>query len=129
MARIAGVSIPEEKHIVVGLTAIYGVGPAHSVKILDTLDIPYDKKGKDLSEQDYGRIAEYIKSHYTTEGDLREQVRSNIKRLQEIHSYRGDRHSKHLPVRGQRSKGNSRTVRGNKRMTVATGRPAPAAKT
>ena len=129
MARIAGVTIPENKHIVIGLTSIYGVGPAFSRKIVEGLDIVPTTLGKDISEKDYSRIADFIKEHFNTEGDLREQVRSNIKRLQDINSYRGSRHSKRLPVRGQRSKNNSRTIRGGKRMTVATGKKAPPAKT
>lgn len=129
MARLAGVSIPENKHIIIGLTQIHGIGRAESKKILDAVGIAPDTKGKDLNEKDFSKLSDHLTKYYVVEGDLKEQVRGNIKRLRDINTYRGLRHSRNLPVRGQRTQCNARTVRGNVRRTVATGRKAPPSKT
>jgi small subunit ribosomal protein S13 len=117
MVRLAGVILPNEKRIEVGLTYVYGIGRSVSNKILAELKINRDIRVKDLTDNDVNRIQEALKV-YLVEGDLRRQVAVNIKRLQEIGSYRGFRHKRSLPVRGQRTKTNARTRRG-KRKTVA----------
>lgn len=117
MARIAGVNLPKEKRIEVGLTAIYGIGRNLSNKILKEANVNRDKKVEELSETEIGAIREVL-SRSTTEGDLRRKIAMDIKRLQEIGSYRGIRHKKGLPVRGQRTRYNCRTRKG-KRKTVA----------
>lgn len=117
MARIAGVNLPKEKRIEVGLTAIYGIGRNLSNKILKEANVNRDKKVEELSETEIGAIREIL-SRSTTEGDLRRKIAMDIKRLQEIGSYRGIRHKKGLPVRGQRTRYNCRTRKG-KRKTVA----------
>ena len=118
MARIAGVDLPKAKRIEVGLTYIYGIGPALSRMILDRTGISPDTKVKDLSEGEASRIREVIDKEYRVEGDLRREVQLNIKRLIEIGSYRGVRHRRGLPVHGQRTRTNARTKRGA-RKTVA----------
>ena len=118
MARIAGIDLPREKRIEIGLTYIYGIGRTSANKILAEAGISPDVRVKDLSEDDATKLREYIDKHYTVEGDLRRNVALNIKRLVEIGCYRGIRHRKGLPVRGQRSKTNARTRKGPKR-TVA----------
>jgi small subunit ribosomal protein S13 len=128
MARIIGINIPDEKRIIIGLTYIYGVGPALAKKILEGTNIPLDKKVKDLTKEDISALKEYIEKNYKVEGDLRRDIMVNIKRLKDIGSWRGQRHSKKLPVRGQTTRINSRTARGNVRKTVGSGRkgaPAP----
>lgn len=122
MARIAGVTIPSNKRIVIALTYIHGVGPARSKKVLAELSIDESVRTKDLNDDQVNKIREALEKNYRLEGDLRRDKLSNIKRLKEIGSYRGTRHSKHLPLRGQRTKTNSRTVRGNVRRTSASGR-------
>lgn len=117
MARIAGVNLPKEKRIEVGLTAIYGIGRNLSNKILKEANVNRDKKVEDLSEVEAGTIREIL-SRFATEGDLKRKIAMDIKRLQEIGSYRGIRHKKGLPVRGQRTRYNCRTRKG-KRKTVA----------
>lgn len=117
MARIAGVNLPKEKRIEVGLTAIYGIGRNLSNKILKEANVNRDKKVEDLSEVEAGTIREII-NRFATEGDLKRKIAMDIKRLQEIGSYRGIRHKKGLPVRGQRTRYNCRTRKG-KRKTVA----------
>lgn len=117
MARIAGINIPDQKRIETGLTLIYGIGRSSSAKILQTLNINKDTKVRDLNEVELNKIREYI-SKMPVEGDLKRKVQLDIKRLQEIGAYRGLRHRKKLPVRGQRTKTNARTRKG-KRMTVA----------
>lgn len=117
MARIAGINLPKEKRIEVGLTAIYGIGRNLSNKILKEANVNRDKKVEELSETEIGAIREIL-SRSTTEGDLRRKIAMDIKRLQEIGSYRGIRHKKGLPVRGQRTRYNCRTRKG-KRKTVA----------
>lgn len=117
MARIAGVNLPKDKRIEVGLTSIYGIGRSLSAKILKDLNIDLNVKVKDLSEAEVGKIREAIVK-LILEGDLRRKVSMDIKRLQDIGSYRGFRHRKRLPVRGQRTKTNARTKRG-KKITIA----------
>jgi small subunit ribosomal protein S13 len=120
--RIAGVNIPNDKRIEIALTYIYGIGRTRSNKILETAKVDKDIRVKDLKESDVNLLRELVEKKFTVEGDLRREVQSNIKRLKEIGCYRGLRHAKHLPVRGQRTKTNSRTVRGNKRMTAVSGK-------
>ncbi len=120
--RIAGVNIPNDKRVEVALTYIYGIGRTRSNKILETAKVDRDIRVKDLKEEDVNRLREMIEKQFTVEGDLRREVQSNIKRLKEIGCFRGLRHIKHLPVRGQRTKTNSRTVRGNKRVTMGSGK-------
>ena len=115
MARISGIDIPNEKHICIALTAIFGIGRSTADKILDDLKIGKNLKAKDLSEEEIVKIRDYIESKYSIEGDLRREVSQNIKRLIEINSYRGIRHKRGLPVRGQRTHTNARTRRGRKR--------------
>lgn len=122
MLRIAGVNIPDEKRIEISLTYIYGIGPSSAAKILDTLGISKQTRTKDLSEADGNKIREHIEKTTRMEGELKHEVRTNIKRLKEVGCYRGTRHQKGLPVRGQRTKTNSRTVRGNVRKTMGSGR-------
>ena len=118
MARIAGIDLPKEKRIEIGLTYIYGIGRTSANKILVQAGISPDVRVKDLSEEDEAKLREIIGHDYTVEGDLRRNVAMDIKRLTEIGCYRGIRHRKGLPVRGQRSKTNARTRKGPKR-TVA----------
>ena len=118
MARIAGVDLPREKRVEIGLTYIYGIGRASSVKILEKANVNPDTRVRDLSDVEVGRIRDAIDETVTVEGDLRREIAMNIKRLQEIGCYRGVRHRKGLPVRGQKTKTNARTRKGPKR-TVA----------
>lgn len=129
MARIAGVLLPNNKRIEAALTYIFGIGFSSSKKILKDTGIDPNTLAKDLKEEDVAKIMEYITKNYQIEGDLRRKVSGDIKRLKDISSYRGARHRKHLPVRGQRTKTNSRTVRGNVRKTAGSGRKPPAQKT
>jgi small subunit ribosomal protein S13 len=123
MARIAGVNIPSEKRIVIALAYIYGVGKPMSEKILKQAGVDENIRTKDLTDDQVKAIRSILEVPETRlEGDLRRDVLGNIKRLKEIGSYRGSRHAKHLPVRGQRTKSNSRTVRGNARRTTGSGR-------
>lgn len=125
MARIANVSIADNKQVEVALTAIYGIGVSTSRQILAATKIDPQTRVKDLSESELSAIREEIDKHYTIEGDLAARRRLDVNRLKEIGSYRGDRHKKNLPVRGQRTRTNARTKRG-KRITVGSGRkPAP----
>ncbi|MCH5264034.1 MAG: 30S ribosomal protein S13 [Lachnospiraceae bacterium] len=118
MARIAGVDLPREKRVEIGLTYIYGIGRVSSNKILEAANVNPDTRVRELTDDEVKRIAEVIEKDYMVEGDLRREVALNIKRLQEIGCYRGIRHRKGLPVRGQRTKTNARTRKGPKR-TVA----------
>ncbi len=129
MARIAGVNIPTEKRVEVALTYIYGIGPTRSVKLLTQANISPDVRVKDLTEAEVARIRELVEKNFKVEGDLRREVSQNISRLKEVGSYRGTRHKLGLPVHGQRTKTNSRTKRGGKRVTVGSGRKKSAAKT
>ena len=115
MARIAGVDLPREKRVEIGLTYIYGIGLSSSRKILEEAGVDPDIRVKDLSEEDAGKIRKIIDSEYMVEGDLRREVSMNIKRLMEIGSYRGIRHRRSLPVRGQKTKTNARTRKGPKK--------------
>mgnify|MGYP000444905454 CR=1 FL=1 len=112
MARIEGVNLPRQKRIEYGLTYIYGIGLKSSQDILHKLNIALDKRVKDLSDEEVATIQKEITNNYLTEGDLRKEIRQNIRRLQEINSYRGTRHKKSLPARGQRIKTNARTRKG-----------------
>ena len=122
MARIAGVDLPREKRIDIALAYVYGIGRSTAGKILDELGIPRGKRTKDLEEAEQNKIREYVEKKIRVEGELKHSVRTNVKRLKEIGSYRGTRHQKGLPVRGQRTKTNNRTVRGNVRKTMGSGR-------
>jgi small subunit ribosomal protein S13 len=127
--RIAGVSIPNDKRVDISITYIYGIGNSRAKKILEAVNIKPETKVKDLKEEEANLLREQIEKKHTVEGDLRREVASNIKRLKEIGCYRGLRHMRNLPVRGQRTKTNSRTVRGNKRMTATSGRSKAGLKT
>lgn len=118
MARIAGIDLPREKRVEIGLTYIYGIGLSTSQKILTTTGINPDTRVKDLSEEEVNEIRTYINKNLMVEGDLRRDVALNIKRLVEIGSYRGIRHRRGLPVRGQKTKTNARTRKGPKK-TIA----------
>ena len=112
MARIAGVDLPREKRVEIGLTYVYGIGRTSSNKILEKAGINPDTRVKDLTEDEVAKLRDIIDAEYTVEGDLHREVALNIKRLQEIGCYRGIRHRKGLPVRGQRTKTNARTRKG-----------------
>ena len=112
MARIAGVDLPNEKRVEIGLTYIYGVGKVTANKILEATKISPDTRVKDLTETEVGKIREYMDKHLVVEGDKKREVAMNIKALQEIGSYRGVRHRKGLPVRGQSTRSNARTRKG-----------------
>lgn len=122
MARIAGVTLPSNKRIVIALTYIYGIGDTKAKKILKQAQVDESVKAKDLTADQENAIRTIVEKEHTVEGELRREVLGNIKRLKEIGSYRGVRHSQNLPVRGQRTKTNSRTVRGNVRRTAGSGR-------
>lgn len=115
MARIAGVDLPREKRVEIGLTYIFGIGRVTSNKILASTGISPDKRVKDLTEEEDGKIREYIEKNLNVEGDLKREIKMNIKRLQEIGCYRGVRHRKGLPCRGQNTKQNARTCKGPKK--------------
>ena len=127
MARIAGVDIPREKRVEISLCYIYGIGLTTSQKILERTRVNPDTRVKDLTEEEVNRLREVIDHEYKVEGDLRREVNENIKRLIEIGCYRGMRHRRNLPVRGQRTRTNARTRRGPKR-TVAGKKKASAKK-
>ncbi len=127
--RVAGISIPKEKRIVIALNYIYGVGPTLSKKILAKAKIDESIRTKNLTPEQEDALRLIIEKEYKTEGDLRREIQANIKRLKDIKAYRGIRHMKHLPVRGQRTKTNSRTVRGNTRKTMGSGRRKEGLKT
>jgi len=122
MLRISGVNIPDDKRIEISLTYIYGIGRSSASKILDELGISKLKRTKDLTEKEQNEIRNYVEKKIKVEGELKHEVRDNVKRLKEIGCYRGVRHQKSLPVRGQRTKTNTRTVRGNVRKTMGSGR-------
>ncbi len=129
MPRIAGVTIPENKRIAIAITYIHGVGNSLSKKILADTKIDPNKKAKDLTAEEVNALKEGIEKVTKIEGDLRRQVMINIKRLKDIGTWRGMRHAKRLPVRGQRTKTNTRTVRGNVRKTMGSGRKPAASPT
>ena len=118
MARISGVDLPREKRVEIGLTYIYGIGRVSAARILEKANVNPDTRVRDLTDDELKKLSEVINENYTVEGDLRREIALNIKRLQEIGCYRGIRHRKGLPVRGQKTKTNARTRKGPKR-TVA----------
>ena len=122
MARIAGVTLPTNKRIEIALTYIYGIGLVTSKKILQVAGVSPDIRVKDLSEAQANQLRDVVEKQYRVEGELKREVLGNIKRLKEIGCYRGVRHIRNLPVRGQRTKTNSRTVRGNVRRTMGSGK-------
>lgn len=124
MARIAGVNIPDNKRIEIALTYIHGIGRTRSKKILSEAKINLDTRAGKLGMEEVNRLRDIIEKSYTVEGELRRQKMMNIKRLRDVGCYRGVRHIKGLPVRGQRTKTNTRTVRGNVRRTMGSGRRA-----
>lgn len=129
-ARIAGINLPDNKRAVIALTYIKGIGRSQSNKIITSAGIDMQKRVKDLTEDDLNKIRTIIERNgLKIEGELMQSVRSNIKRLKEIGSFRGLRHARHLPARGQRTKTNSRTVRGNVRKTATSGKKPAAQKT
>lgn len=122
MIRIAGINIPDNKRIEIALTYIFGIGLTSSQKVLSELGIDPNQRAKDVSDANAKKLREKIEGSFSIEGELRHRVKMNIRRLQDIGCYRGSRHAKGLPVRGQRTKTNNRTVRGNKRTTMGSGR-------
>ena len=128
MARFAGVELPENKRVEISLTYIYGIGRALSNKILEKIGVDKNKRTKDLTDAETNKLREEIEKNHQVEGDLRRIEGLNVKRLTEINCYRGIRHRKGLPVRGQRTKTNARTRRGRKRMTVAGKKQTPTLK-
>ncbi|HHE76657.1 MAG TPA: 30S ribosomal protein S13 [Candidatus Parcubacteria bacterium] len=127
MPRIAGVNIPENKQIWVALTYIYGIGRSLSKKILEEANIEFSRRASELTAEEINKLKDIIETKYKIEGELKREKIMNIKRLKDIGSWRGLRHIKGLPVRGQRTKSNNRTVRGNVRKTVGSGRKPPPA--
>ena|SRR3989338_1940467 len=127
--RIAGTTIPNEKRVEVALTYVFGIGLTTARKIITQTSINPDTRVKELSEDDINKLRTVIEKQYRVEGDLRRDTMANIKRLKEIGCYRGSRHTKNLPARGQRTKTNSRTVRGNVRKTALSGKKVSAQKT
>ncbi|HEX4680656.1 MAG TPA: 30S ribosomal protein S13 [Gaiellaceae bacterium] len=123
MARIAGVNLPNQKRLEIGLTYIFGVGQPTAKKICEALELSCDTKVRDLTEDEVAKLRDYIDEHYQVEGDLRRERTQAIKRLQEIGAYRGLRHRRNLPARGQRTKTNARTRKGPKK-TVGRGKKA-----
>jgi small subunit ribosomal protein S13 len=126
MARIAGVDLPRQKHVNIALTYIYGIGNSRSTRILGQANVDPMKKVQDLGEDEVNRIRQVIESEGLVEGDLRKDTSMNIKRLIEINSYRGYRHRRNLPVRGQRTHTNARTRKGPRKGTVANKKKATA---
>lgn len=129
IVRIAGVTLPQQKRIEAALPYIYGIGWSRATKILAAVKVDPNKRTQELSESEVGKLKEFIEKNYKVEGSLRQEVVGNIKRLKETGAYRGIRHIRGLPVRGQRTKTNSRTVRGNVRKTAGSGRKSAAEKT
>ena len=119
--RILGITVPNEKRLEIGLTCLYGIGISSARKILDQVNIDHGKKAKDLTLDEENSIRSIVEK-ISIEGNLKREIASNIKRLKDIKSYRGIRHIKRLPVRGPRTKTNSRTIRGNVRKTMASGK-------
>jgi small subunit ribosomal protein S13 len=120
--RISGVNIPDDKKIKVALTYIFGIGSSLAEEILDKVKIDKERRTKDLSAKESNVIQKIIEDEYKIEGELHQDIKQNINRLKNISSYRGERHSKKMPARGQRTKTNSRTVRGNVRKTAGSGK-------
>jgi small subunit ribosomal protein S13 len=122
MARIEGVDLPRNKRVEVGLTYIYGIGLPRAQKVLEVTNVSPDTRVKDLTDAEVNQLRDYISQNYKVEGDLRREVQLNIKRLIEIGSYRGLRHRRNLPVRGQRTRTNARTRKGPKKTVAGRGR-------
>lgn len=122
MARIAGVTLPAQKRIDIGLTYIYGIGTTTAKSIIAASGVPAETRVKDLTEAQANKLRDLVEKEQKVEGELRREVMSNIKRLKDIGSYRGSRHIKGLPARGQRTKTNNRTIRGNARKTMGSGK-------
>ncbi len=120
--RIIGINIPDNKKVPYALAYIYGIGFSLANKILEATKVNREKRAKDLTQDEVGRIKAFIEKNYKIEGELRQVIKQNINLLKELGAYRGTRHAKRLPVRGQRTKTNSRTVRGNVRKTAGSGR-------
>jgi len=120
--RISGITLPDKKRLPIALTAVYGVGRVVALKVLRDSGVDENKKPSDLTQAEETAIRENIEKNYTVEGDLRRNISTNIKRLKDAKTYRGTRHAKRLPARGQRTKTNSRSVRGNVRKTMTSGR-------
>ncbi|HCM36864.1 MAG TPA: 30S ribosomal protein S13 [Candidatus Wildermuthbacteria bacterium] len=129
MPRLVGVAIPDNKQIGVSLTYIYGIGLSLSRKILREAGVDETRKASSITPDELNKIKEIIEKNYRTEGELRREIMMNVRRLRDIGSWRGSRHARHLPVRGQRTRTNSRTIRGNVRKTVTSGRKPPATPT
>lgn len=127
--RISGITIPKEKRVVIALTYIYGVGSTKAKQILKEAQVDESIRVKDLTQEQQDKIRNIIEKKHKTEGDLRREIGSNIKRLKEIKCYRGTRHIKKLPAHGQRTKTNNRTLRGNKRGVAVSGKKPTAQKT
>lgn len=120
--RIVGVNIPDNKRVEVALTYIYGVGNSTVKKILAASKIDPNKRAKDLTSEEINRIQSFLEKNFKVEGELRQIIKQNVNLLKELQTYRGNRHARHLPVRGQRTKTNSRSVRGNTRKTAGSGK-------
>ena len=129
MPRLSGINIPDNKQIGIALTYIYGIGRSLSKKILKEAQVPETKKASDLKPDELNKIREIMEKDYRVEGELRREIMVSIRRLHDINSWRGSRHAKHLTVRGQQTRTNSRTVRGNVRKTVTSGRKPAATPT
>lgn len=129
MARIAGVNLPNDKRVEIGLTYIFGIGRPTAQKILKEAGVNPDSRVNKLTDEEVNKLRTIIEGKFKVEGNLKREILGNIKRLKEISSYRGSRHAKNLPARGQRTKTNSRTVRGNVRKTMLSGRRPAAQKT
>lgn len=127
--RISGINIPKEKKVRISLRYLYGIGPTLADQILETAGIDGNIRVKDLTNVQEDKLRELVEKNHKTEGDLRREIMANIKRLKDVKCYRGIRHMKHLPVRGQRTKTNSRTVRGNVRKTAVSGKKLTGQKT
>ena len=129
MARIVSVSLPNEKRLEMGLTYIFGIGKTLSKKIISELKLDPSMRCKDITEDHVRQLKNFIEANFKVEGELKREIMGNIKRLKDIGSFRGSRHIKGLPARGQRTKTNNRTIRGNVRKTIGSGRkPAATAK-
>ena len=120
--RIFGVNIPDKKRIEIALTYLYGVGRPLAGRILQSVKVDMNKRAKTLTPEEINRIQNFIEKSFKVEGELRQIIKQNINMLKDLQSYRGSRHARHLPVRGQRTKTNSRTVRGNTRKTAGSGK-------
>lgn len=127
--RIAGITIPKEKKIFCSLTYVYGIGPTLARRVLKEAGVDGNIRTKDLTDEQQDRLRALVEKRYNTEGNLRREIMANIKRMKDIKCYRGIRHMRHLPTRGQRTKTNSRTVRGNVRKTAVSGKKPSAQKT